>query len=135
EIFFKTYTEKVWGIPCTEIRAEWAAQRIHGLSLAKAILNATALNRRSTSIKTLIHEFRYPRLGPGQMWERCRDRIEAMGNEVLMQHRVKAIEIQRGRAVAVRAQTPDGERRFEADHVISTTSVRSLVRALEPPVP
>jgi hypothetical protein len=68
ETFFKTYTEKVWGIPCTEIRAEWAAQRIQGLSLAEAILNATALNRRSTSIKTLIHEFRYPRLGPGQMW-------------------------------------------------------------------
>src|SRR6187549_53601 len=57
EIFFKTYTEKVWGIPCTEIRAEWAAQRIQGLSLAKAILSATSLNRRSTAIKSLIHEF------------------------------------------------------------------------------
>ncbi|HQW67240.1 MAG TPA: FAD-dependent oxidoreductase, partial [Gemmatimonadales bacterium] len=67
EIFFKTYTEKVWGIPCTEIRAEWAAQRIQGLSLARAILNATSLQRRSTAIKSLINEFRYPRLGPGQM--------------------------------------------------------------------
>src|SRR5215510_2493822 len=93
QIFFKTYTEKVWGIPCTEIRAEWAAQRIQGLSLAQAILNATSLNKRSTKIKTLINEFKYPRLGPGQMWERCRDRIREMGNQVLMQHRVRTVEV------------------------------------------
>ena len=132
EIFFKTYTEKVWGIPCTEIRAEWAAQRIQGLSLARAILNATALNKRSTAIKSLIHEFRYPRLGPGQMWERCRDLVNGMGASVLMQHRMTGIELLDGRAKAVLVSTPDGERRFEADHVISTTSIRSLVRALEP---
>ena len=132
EIFFKTYTEKVWGIPCTEIRAEWAAQRIQGLSLARAILNATALQRRSTSIKSLIDEFRYPRLGPGQMWETCRDRVIAMGGEVLMEHYVSRISCRNGRAVAVVANTPDGERAFAADHVISTTDVRSLVRALEP---
>ncbi len=84
EIFFKTYTEKVWGIPCTEIRAEWAAQRIQGLSLARAILNATALQRRSVHIKSLINEFRYPRLGPGQMWEVCTDRLREMGSEVLL---------------------------------------------------
>jgi protoporphyrinogen oxidase len=136
EIFFKTYTEKVWGISCTEIRAEWAAQRIQGLSLAKAILNATALNRRSPTIKTLINEFKYPRLGPGQMWERCRDRIREMGNQVLMRHQVHAIEVRQGRVVAVRATTADGgEKRFPADHVISSTAVRSLVRALDPPVP
>jgi len=135
EIFFKTYTEKVWGVPCTEIRAEWAAQRIQGLSLAKAILTATSLNRRSTAIKTLIHEFRYPRLGPGQMWEAARDRVRAMGNQVLMQHRARAIELRDNRVVAVRALTPDGERRFEADHVISTMPVRSLVRALQPAAP
>ncbi|MCL4864777.1 MAG: NAD(P)/FAD-dependent oxidoreductase [Gemmatimonadales bacterium] len=135
EIFFKTYTEKVWGIPCTEIRAEWAAQRIQGLSLAKAILNATALNRRTTDIKTLIHEFRYPRLGPGQMWEACRDRIEAKGNRVLMEHYVTEIVTERGQATRVRANTPAGPVEFAADHVISTTDVRSLVRALSPAVP
>ena len=133
--FFKTYTEKVWGIPCTEIRAEWAAQRIQGLSLAKAILNATSLNKRSSTIRTLIHEFRYPRLGPGQMWERCRDLITGMGNAVFLNHYVKAIEIQDGRAVSVRAMTPHGERRFTADHVISTAPLRSLVRAIEPQPP
>jgi protoporphyrinogen oxidase len=135
ETFFKTYTEKVWGIPCTEIRAEWAAQRIQGLSLAKAILTAASLTRRSTAIKTLIHEFRYPRLGPGQMWERCRDRIEALGGTVLMRHQMRRIELKDGRVVAVHAQTPDGPRRFPADHVISTTAVRSLVRALDPAQP
>jgi protoporphyrinogen oxidase len=135
QIFFKTYTEKVWGIPCTEIRAEWAAQRIQGLSLARAILSATSLNKRSDTIKTLIHEFRYPRLGPGQMWERCRDLIHERGNEVLLSHYVNAVEIADGRVAAVRAMTPDGERRFEADHVISTTAIRSLVRALRPEAP
>ena len=90
-IFFKTYTEKVWGIPCTEIRAEWAAQRIQGLSLAKAIRNATSLNRRAETIKTLISRFRYPRLGPGQMWERCAERIEEMGGRVLTRARCDVV--------------------------------------------
>ncbi len=141
QIFFKTYTEKVWGIPCTEIRAEWAAQRIQGLSLARAIITATALNRRSNKIKSLIDEFRYPRLGPGQMWEACRDRIEALGNHVLMRHHATAIEctvdsasgVRRVRAV--RATTAEGEQLFPADHVISTMPVRSLVRTIEPPAP
>jgi protoporphyrinogen oxidase len=135
QIFFKTYTEKVWGIPCTEIRAEWAAQRIQGLSLAKAIMSAASLNRRSTKIKTLIHEFEYPRLGPGQMWEMCRDRIIEMGGRVLMRHKVNAVEVRDGRVVAARAKTPDGERRFSGDHFISTTDIRSLVRSIEPPPP
>ncbi len=135
EIFFKTYTEKVWGMPCTELRAEWAAQRIQGLSLAKAILSATALTRRSTDIKTLIHEFQYPRLGPGQMWEACRDRVVEMGNSVLMRHRVTALEVEQGSVRAVRAVTPDGERRFEADHVISSLPLRNLVDAFDPAPP
>ncbi len=135
EIFFKTYTEKVWGIPCTEIRAEWAAQRIQGLSLERAILNAATLTRRSTAIKSLIHEFRYPRLGPGQMWELCRDRIEAMGNQVRLRHRVTSITRVGNRVVGVEAETPDGLRRFEADHVIASTDLRSLVRAIDPAAP
>jgi protoporphyrinogen oxidase len=140
EIFFKTYTEKVWGIPCTEIRAEWAAQRIQGLSLAGAILSAAALNKRPTKIKSLINEFQYPRLGPGQMWEAARDRVEAMGNRVLMNTYASSIECTVDSSTgerlvtAVRARTPTGEERFPADHVISTMPVRSLVRALEPPV-
>ena len=135
ETFFKTYTEKVWGIPCTEIRAEWAAQRIQGLSLARAILAATAITKRSSDIKTLIHTFRYPRLGPGQMWERCRERVEELGGEVLMRHHVTALETDGDRVVAVRAKTPDGEVRIAADHVISTLPLRSLVQTLDPAAP
>ena len=135
EIFFKTYTEKVWGIPCTEIRAEWAAQRIQGLSLARAILNATALQRRSVHIKSLINEFRYPRLGPGQMWEKCAEHLEGMGSQVLMRHYARSIEHANGKVTGVRVETPEGPRHFPADHVISTTDVRSLVRALDPAPP
>ncbi len=134
-IFFKTYTEKVWGIPCTEIRAEWAAQRIQGLSLASAIISAASLNKRSTKIKSLINEFQYPRLGPGQMWETCVDRIREMGNVVHLKHYVTAVEQQNGKVTAVRARTAEGEKRFECEHVISTTAIRSLVRALDPAVP
>ena len=135
EIFFKTYTEKVWGIPCTEIRAEWAAQRIQGLSLARAIASAASVNRRSTKIKSLIEEFRYPRFGPGQMWEAARDRIRALGNKVLMKHRATAIEHAGNRVTAVRTETPDGELRIPADHVISSMPLRSLIRAFDPAAP
>ena len=129
-IFFRTYTEKVWGIPCTEIRAEWAAQRIQGLSLARAILSSTAITRRDNSIKSLIDSFKYPRLGPGQMWEACRDRIVALGGEVRMQHRVRAIETANGRATGVLADSPAGPVRIAAEHVVSTMDVRALTRAL-----
>ena len=135
-MFFKTYTEKVWGIDCTEIRAEWAAQRIQNLSLAKAIINAASINKRSTKIKSLIDEFRYPRLGPGQMWEKTRDLLLGMDNEVRMEHKVKAIEIgPSGSIQAVRARTTDGEVRIEGEHFISSMPVRSLVRALDPAPP
>ena len=135
EIFFKTYTEKVWGIPCTEIRAEWAAQRIQGLSLARAILSATSLNRRSTDIKSLINSFKYPRLGPGQMWETCAERVSEMGGSVLMNHHATRVELTEGVATTVVASTPDGERRFPAEHVITTTDIRSLVRTLGDQMP
>jgi protoporphyrinogen oxidase len=132
EIFFKTYTEKVWGIPCTEIRAEWAAQRIQGLSLAKAILNAAQLQKRSDSIKTLIDRFQYPRLGPGQMWEMATQKIRALGGDVLMRHEVANLEHRAGRIVAARVRTPNGPRRIEGDHLISTMPLRNLARALDP---
>jgi protoporphyrinogen oxidase len=128
-IFFKTYTEKVWGIPCTEIRSEWAAQRIQGLSLTRAILSASPLQRRSSEIRTLIDEFKYPRLGPGQMWERCRDRIVSRGGQVLMQHRVERFEVSGQRVTAATVGTPEGHRRIEAEHFISTLSLKTAVRA------
>jgi protoporphyrinogen oxidase len=135
ETFFKTYTEKVWGISCSEIRAEWAAQRIHGLSLARAILNATPLTKRGAPIKTLIHEFRYPRLGPGQMWEACRDKIVGLGHAVLMEHRVDRIVLDSERATGVHAQAAGGPCFFPADHVITTMPLRGLIGALSPAPP
>ena len=99
EIFFKTYTEKVWGVPCTEIRAEWAAQRIQNLSLEKAILSAVSLNKRSTAIKTPAQ--RIP-VSTSRVRARCgsaaSDRIVATGNRVLLGHQVSAIETRGGRA-------------------------------------
>lgn len=135
EIFFKTYTEKVWGIPCTEIRAEWAAQRIKGLSLARAILSAASLNKRSTKIKTLINEFQYPRLGPGQMWETCAEKIRAMGGEVHLQHYVEGLEVEDGEVTRVRVRSAEGEKVVDCDHVISTMPLRTLARSFEPAPP
>src|ERR1700761_6505790 len=86
-IFFKTYTEKVWGMPCDQISADWAAQRIKGLSLWKAVINALLPQKGrngSATIKTLIDTFEYPKYGPGQMWEKHRDDIHAAGSQVVM---------------------------------------------------
>lgn len=135
EIFFKAYTEKVWGIPCTEIRAEWAAQRIQNLSLATALRNAASLTRRPGAVKSLIDKFRYPRLGPGQMWERCRDRVLELGGEVRFDHKVIGLEVEGGRAVAANTLSAGRRGRVEGEHFISSMPMRSLVRALEPRAP
>ncbi len=135
EIFFKTYTEKVWGLPCSEIRAEWAAQRIQGLSLARAILSSLTMTSRPTGVRTLINEFKYPRLGPGQMWETCRKHIEGLGGRVLMEHPGAGFEWHGGRVASVVARTPNGDMRVAGDHFISTMPLRSLVRAFDPAAP
>ena len=131
-IFFKTYTEKVWGIPCTEIRAEWAAQRVQGLSLVRAILSATSLQKRSLTIKSLIDRFRYPRLGPGQMWETCAQRITELGGEVLRGHRVSSLEIQDGHVRAAVVENGIDRTRVRGAHFITSMPLRSLVRGLDP---
>ncbi len=79
--FFKTYTEKVWGVPATEIQADWAAQRIKNLSLFSAVVNALMPSRNQKDITSLIEEFEYPKYGPGMMWERCTELVEAEGTE------------------------------------------------------
>src|SRR5262249_36211610 len=88
-IFFKTYTEKVWGVPCSELKAEWAAQRIKDLSLGTAARNM--LGRPRVTIKTLIEEFHYPRLGPGMMWEAVRDAVVRGGGAVRTESEVVAV--------------------------------------------
>ncbi len=134
EIFFKTYTEKVWGIPCSEIRAEWAAQRIKGLSLPSAIRNAL-LPPRGEVIKTLIEEFDYPRRGPGQMWERVVTLVRDAGQRVDFETDVVAVRHREGRVVEVVSRGPGGEARWPATHVISSMPLQELVLKLDPPPP
>jgi protoporphyrinogen oxidase len=130
ELFFKTYTEKVWGVPTTEIRAEWAAQRIKGLSFTSAA-KAAFFGNRGNKVKTLISEFHYPRYGPGQMWERMTSRIEELGGDVLLDRRVERIEIRDGRVVEVAA----GGRTYAPDAVISSLPLRDIVAMTRPQAP
>jgi protoporphyrinogen oxidase len=134
--FFKTYTEKVWGVPVSEMPADWAAQRVKNLDLSKAILNALRPKRNQKDITSLIEEFQYPKFGPGMMWERCRDLVEAGGGQVLMHTAVTAIHVEDGRATAVTAVHPDGRsERIEASHVISSTPMAALATMVEPTAP
>jgi len=137
EIFFKTYTEKVWGMPCTEISADWAAQRIKGLSLASAVRNALFPPKSDQPadkvVKTLISTFRYPRKGPGMMWEAAADKTRAQGGKVLMGHRVAGVTRLPDGGYEVAARTADGgEVTLRADHVVSSMPLRELLHGLSP---
>jgi len=139
--FFKDYTEKVWGVPCREISAEWGAQRIKGLSVAKAVANAITSPFRSaadTSQKqtetSLIERFLYPKFGPGQMWEEVARQIALRGGNIHLRHRIVALE-RKGRevtAVTVQDETTGSRRRVACDFFISTMPVRDLTAMLEP---
>jgi protoporphyrinogen oxidase len=126
-LFFKSYTEKVWGVPTSEIRAEWAAQRIRGLSFFSAAKSAFFGNR-GNKIKSLISQFNYPRYGPGQMWEAMTKEIERLGGEVLLHHRVSRLDFETDRCVRVHA----GERVFEPAAVISSLPLRNTVGMAQP---
>lgn len=136
-IFFKTYTEKVWGMSCSEISADWAAQRIKGLSLSKAVLSALKpkwLNRqRGPVIKTLINSFRYPRKGPGMLWEETARKIRALGGTVEMAARVTRCRYDAGAEEwETTVETAAGTRTLRSRHVISSTPIRQLAQMLEP---
>jgi protoporphyrinogen oxidase len=137
EIFFQTYTEKVWGRPCNEIGAEWAAQRIKNLDLVAAVRNALLGNRSDGDVvTTLIDRFHYPRLGPGMLWERWSERLLERGVEIRMRTEVTGLLHEAGRVVAVEARRPDGTiDRVEGSHFISTMPVRELIRGLSPAPP
>jgi protoporphyrinogen oxidase len=137
--FFRSYTEKVWGLPCSEIRADWAAQRIKNLSLLKAIWNALTGANNTTS---LIDRFDYPRLGPGMMWETMRDRIVERGGTVFMGSQAERFLRQGNRVTEIiiaEAGERDGNQPnygdFAADHFISSMPLRDLVFAFEPTPP
>jgi protoporphyrinogen oxidase len=135
-IFFKTYTEKVWGISCKEISADWAAQRIKGLSLSSAIKNALfkskQTNNKDNVIKTLIDTFRYPKYGPGMMWEVCAEKCKQMGVEILMNEGVNGIAVS-GNAWSVK--TNSGKNFGGFDFILSSSAMAQLIPAISPALP
>jgi protoporphyrinogen oxidase len=133
--FFKTYTEKVWGIPADELQADWAAQRIKNLSLFSAILNSLMPRRNQKDITSLIEEFEYPRYGPGMMWERCHELVTEQGSEVLLEHPVRRICHADGLVHEVEADGRGGPVVFPASHVISSMPLPHLLLAMDPPIP
>jgi protoporphyrinogen oxidase len=135
--FFKEYTEKVWGVPCHEISAEWGAQRIKSLSVTKLLTHALRKlvpgKADSGPATSLIEHFLYPKYGPGQMWETAAQRFEQGGGRLVRGARVSRIEREGHRVTGVVATMPDGQtQRFGADHVVSTMPVRELLQAMRP---
>lgn len=137
--FFRDYTEKVWGVPCDQIPAEWGAQRVKGLSATKAVLHAvTRLTRRNASVAqkdvetSLIEWFMYPKFGPGQMWEEVARAVEAKGGQVLLHHRVVGLRADGGRiaAVEVRNEQTGEIGEVKGDYFLSSMPVRDLIRGL-----
>jgi protoporphyrinogen oxidase len=139
--FFKDYTEKVWGVPCEDISAEWGAQRIKGLSVTKALAHAVFSPFRSsddTSQKrtetSLIERFLYPKLGPGQMWEEVARQVGSHGGEIHLRHRIVGVERTNREitAVTTRDEVDGSTRRVPCDFFVSTMPVRDLTAMLEP---
>src|SRR5947209_450443 len=131
--FFKTYTEKVWGVPVSQMPADWAAQRVKGLSLGKAIANAVTPSRNQKEITSLIEEFQYPKYGPGMMWEVCRDKVEAKGSKVVMETRIASIRHGGGRATSVIVESEGGRTEHACSHVISSMPMSGLILSMDPP--
>ncbi|OHB59885.1 MAG: hypothetical protein A2173_12045 [Planctomycetes bacterium RBG_13_44_8b] len=141
--FFKDYTEKVWGVSCDKIQPEWGAQRIKGLSIARAIKHAVkAAIRRDASIgqkeieTSLITQFLYPKFGPGQLWEKAAEIIKSKGGQIYLNHTVTGIEHQDNKVVSLKVIDANNEQKtFKADLVFSTMPVKDLIEAMGQNVP
>ena len=146
ETFFRSYTEKVWGVPCTEISAEWGAQRIKGLSVWKTLQHAAGrafrrkrrgdLGQKNTQT-SLIEQFLYPKFGPGQMWEETARQVRQLGGTILTGYRASRIVTEGTSVRAIEAvNTATGETEtFGGDFFFSTAPVKELVGSLDPPAP
>jgi len=138
DIFFRTYTEKVWGIPCSEIMAEWAAQRIRGLSLLSAVRNALLPRADGSStgaLRTLVDEFDYPERGPGMLWERVAEIVQSKGGTIRLTAAAERIAWSNGKVQCVEARIDGRSERVEGSDFISSMPIRELIRALDPPAP
>ncbi|HEX3898122.1 MAG TPA: NAD(P)/FAD-dependent oxidoreductase [Mycobacteriales bacterium] len=133
--FFKTYNEKVWGVPASEISADWAAQRIKNLSLFSAVINAITPKRKQTKITTLIEEFQYPKFGPGMMWERAHELVLAQGGVVEMETKVVAVKLDKTGATAVVTEHAGKQTTTPVSAVISSMPLPELALAMQPPAP
>lgn len=138
-IFFKTYTEKVWGMPCNEMSSDWAAQRIKGLSLWSAVVDGVkrslGLNKKPNdgqAAKTLLETFRYPRLGPGMMWDAARDKIIAAGGTVIMGHGLEQLASDGAGSWRMSASGAEGKVVITAKDAISSAPMRELAARLHP---
>ena len=129
--FFKTYTEKVWGISCSELKAEWAAQRIKGLSLKTVVLNM--LLQPKKAIKTLTEEFDYPRLGPGMMWTKVKEEIERRRGAVLMETDVAVVGMTGNRVDSITVSRNGKRETITGTHFISSMPVTELIKKIDPP--
>ena len=137
-IFFKTYTEKVWGIPTSELSADWAAQRIKGLSLTRAVLNAFKGKAKPGEgvIKTLVDTFSYPRLGPGQMWEKTAADIVTQGGRIAMGATASKIRHTGNRVTAIESMQADGSTEvLTAEQFMLSMPLQESVLAFDPPLP
>jgi protoporphyrinogen oxidase len=130
ETFFESFTEKVWGMECRKIAAEWASQRIQGLSLW-SLLRDALFPRSDKASKTLIKEFQYPRLGPGMLWSRMKEIVEQRGVPVILNAPVESIQWQQGKIESVLA----GNQTYRAEHFISSIPIRELIEKLNPAAP
>ncbi len=136
EHLFKTYNEKLWGVPVSKLPADFAAQRIKNLSLVGAAINSLMPKRNQTEITSLIEQFHYPKYGPGMMWERCCQLCEESGVTVRMGAEVVQVEREDGKAIAVVAKLSDGTtERYPCDHLISSMPLSQLAQAMDPPAP
>ncbi len=131
EIFFKTYTEKVWGMPCSEIQSDWASQRIQNLSFGSVLRHAFTARGKRAGVKSLIGEFLYPRQGPGMLWSRVDEIVRERGCEVVLKAPVERIYWKPGGVTAVRA----GGEVYEAAQFISSLAIRDWVKLLDPQPP
>ena len=134
KLYFKDYTEKVWGIDCSQICAEWADQRIKGLSLRVAVKNALFSNNNGR-VATLIDKFMYPEFGIGRISERLADMVKADGNEVRMKSRAAAVNHKDGRVVSVDVRAEGGDYRLEVGNLCSSMPLTELVLAMRPEAP
>jgi protoporphyrinogen oxidase len=142
--FFKDYTEKVWGVPCAEISAEWGAQRIKGLSLTKAVMHAlgrtvgsSRAQRRREVHTSLVERFLYPKYGPGQLWEEVAKQVDAEGGEISLSHTVERLCVSNCRVTQVESRDvgTGAIASIAVDYVISTMAVKDLVQSFDPPAP